>query len=86
MNNRQKVMLGLKVITAATIIVGIVGIVGALQTGMRIPLFPGVSVPGWVLGASVAYMGVRYWRRLPELERNISSGSGFALSNLCKKN
>jgi hypothetical protein len=81
MNHRQKVIFGLKAITAATIVVGVVGIAGALLSEMRIPLFPGVSVPGWVLGASVAYMGVRYWRRLPELERNISSGSGFAVSN-----
>lgn len=84
MSHRQQVMLGLKVITAATMVVGVVGIVGALLSDLRIPLFPGVTVPGWVLGASVAYMGVRYWRRLPKLERNLSSGS-FAWSNFRAK-
>ena len=80
MKDKHRVIVGLRVICGLTIVVGLVGFVAGLFAAGGIPLF-GVLVPGWVLGASVAYMGARYWRRLPEMERKVELGGSFAWSN-----
>lgn len=83
MGSREKVILALRVVTGLTVVVGCVGIVDGLVRPAGIPLF-GMAVPTWVLGASVAYLGLRYWRRLPELEQGMAAGGGFAWANFKK--
>ena len=80
MKNREKAILALRVVTGLTVVVGCLGIVDGFIRPEGIPLF-GIAVPTWVLGASVAYLGLRYWRQLPELERGMAAGGGFAWAN-----
>ena len=80
MIDKMKAIFILRIITGLTIAVGLVGIIDGVAQPNSIPVL-GLSVPAWVLGASVTYMGMRYWRRLPEMEKNVYGGGGFSWEN-----
>ena len=82
MREKHSAIFGLRVITALTILAGLAGLVGGVVSGERIQLFVGVNVPAWALGASVTYLGLRYWRRIPELQKGLQGSGGFAWRNL----
>lgn len=71
---------GLRIISALVIVVGLCGAAEGLLHAATIPLFV-FDVPSWIVGVSAAYMGLRYWRRIPELERNVRMSGGFSSSN-----
>jgi hypothetical protein len=81
MATQKKAVIWLRIMSAVTMILGAVCVILALKNGDSIPLFPGVRVPGWVIGASVIYIGLRYWRRIPEMERNLKCSTGFSWTN-----
>lgn len=83
MTQKQKALLALRGICLATILAGLFGVALGFVWGDSIPML-GVQVPLWVLGASITYMGVRYLRRLPELDGSIQSDGRFAWSNVAK--
>jgi hypothetical protein len=85
MNGKDKAILFLRVICGFTIALGLYGIVVGLMSNDKIPLFM-VDVPPWVLGASCAYMGLRYWRRIPEMQQTVTYSPGFSWSNFWFKN
>lgn len=80
MRNKHIAVLGVRLLAGLTIVVGLAGIVMSLAGSGGIPLL-GLSVPGWVVGASVTYLGVRYWLRIPELEKTVGASAGFSWSN-----
>lgn len=59
--------------------IGIGATVDGLMHYRTVPLFI-FDVPGWIVGASAIYMGLRYWRRIPEMERKVN-GTTFRWSN-----
>jgi hypothetical protein len=61
----------LRVATFGTIAMGVLALVGGLLTGQIVHTF-GMPVPAWGLGAMVSFVGVRYWLRLRDLEKNIA--------------
>jgi hypothetical protein len=80
MNSKAKAILTLRIVCGLTILTGVIGIIGGLVANATIPVM-GMAVPAWVLGASVAYMGARYWRKIPELSKNLDDSATFSWSN-----
>ena len=60
--------------------VGLGGACYGLMNKFTIPLFA-FDVPSWIIGVSAAYMGARYYRRIPELEKKVDMGGEFAWRN-----
>ncbi len=57
----------LRIVVALTILLGLTGMVGGLVSAQMLQVFNG-SIPAWLAGAAVAFIGVRYWFRLKNLE------------------
>ncbi|MCW8132423.1 MAG: hypothetical protein KIS92_18895 [Planctomycetota bacterium] len=83
MTQKQKALWVLRASCLATILVGLFGVALGFVWGETIPML-GVQVPLWVLGVTISYMGVRYLRRLPELDGSIGRDSRFAWANVAK--
>ena len=71
---------GLKIISLLAIAAGLAGAAYGFYRPQEVPLFV-FAVPSWAIGLSAAYLGLRYWRRIPELQRNIAQSNGFSWSN-----
>jgi hypothetical protein len=81
MESKNGAVMWLRVMSIGTILIGAICFTLAWIYNERVQLFPGVSAPAWAIGASVMYMGLRYWRRIPEMEKNIRSTGGFSWAN-----
>jgi hypothetical protein len=60
--------------------VGLMGALFGFLENVTIPLFV-FDIPTWVIGLSAAFMGLRYWRRIPALEQKIEPDAYFRWSN-----
>lgn len=70
----------LRVFTVIVMAVGLSIAVYGFVNPMTIPLFV-FDVPTWVIGVTCAYMGLRYWRRIPEMEKKIDPSGKFSWRN-----
>lgn len=77
-------ILGLRILTLVVMAVGVGGVTDGFVNHRTIPLFA-FDVPTWVIGGSAFYMGLKYWRRIPELERKVHYSAGFSWSNFSWK-
>jgi hypothetical protein len=84
MNSKDKAILTLRIICGIAIAIGLAGTITSIITHDSVPLF-WVSVPGWAIGASATYMGIRYWRRIPELEKGLKENGSFSWANFRKQ-
>ncbi len=75
----QTAISGLRYLCVLVMTVGLMAMIDGLFHYRTIPLYI-FDVPGWIIGASAAYMGLRYWRRIPEMEKKLQ-GSRFSWSN-----
>src|SRR5437870_2166472 len=71
---RNTAITGLRVLSGLVMLVGLAGIVDGFVRPVSIPLFA-FDVPTWVIGATAAYLGLRYWRRIPAMEKQIDQGN-----------
>lgn len=85
MSQKQKALFVLRAVSVLTTLVGLFGVAAGIVSGETLPML-GMQVPIWVLGVTVAYFGIRYWRKLPQLEASIADGGRFSLANLTKRN
>lgn len=85
MNSKARALMALQVLCCLTMTVGVGAIIYGLLHHHTIPLFM-FDVPLWVIGASALYMGVKYYRRLPEMESKLQVSSGFAWKNFSPRN
>ncbi|MEI6236372.1 MAG: hypothetical protein WCT04_25230 [Planctomycetota bacterium] len=69
----------LRCISGLVMCIGACTVIDGLMNYRTVPLFM-FDVPGWIIGASAIYMGLRYWRRIPEMEKNVA-GTQFSWSN-----
>jgi hypothetical protein len=71
---------GLRFISGVVMSAGLIAAVYGFMQHATVPLFA-FDVPAWVIGVSAAYMGLRYWRRIPALEEKIDPNANFKWSN-----
>jgi hypothetical protein len=79
-----KAIIFLRTIALAVMIVGLGGTIDSLLYHRSVSLFA-FDIPGWVVGISGFYMGLRYWRRIPELEKKVVQSTGFSWANFSVK-
>jgi hypothetical protein len=84
MSQKEKALTMLRLISVLTTLVGLLGVVAGLYSGETMTML-GMQVPLWVLGVTVAYVGVRYWRRVPQLDESIATDGKFSFANLTKR-
>ena len=72
-------MNGLRYLCVAVMVGGAMGVVDGLLHYRTVSLFV-FDIPGWIVGASAMYMGLRYYRRIPEMEKTVQ-GATFKWSN-----
>jgi hypothetical protein len=75
----KNALFALRLMSTLTMSVGAAAMVDGFLNARTIPLFI-FDVPSWVIGASAIYMGLRYWRRIPAMEKKVN-GSTFQWSN-----
>lgn len=73
-------VLALRVLCATAMAVGFGATCYGFLNSSTIPLFA-FDVPSWIVGVSCIYMGMRYWRRIPELENKIDPYAKFSFKN-----
>jgi hypothetical protein len=71
-NNRA--VLALQIMSIITILVGLVGLLFGIVTQAMIVLGT-ARIPVWILGGAMTYMGIRYWRRIPGLEKKMQTSN-----------
>jgi hypothetical protein len=67
----------LRVICLVVMLLGVGGVIDGIMHSKSVPLFA-FDVPTWIIALSVFYMGLRYWRRIPELEKKVQYSKGFS--------
>jgi len=71
----------LRVICGLVICIGLGAALDGFLSRQSITLFA-FDVPSWMVGVSAAYMGLRYWRRIPELEKQAGPDASFSWAKL----
>lgn len=73
-------ILALRFICALCMAFGLMMMIYGILYRYTIPLFA-FDVPTWVIGATVVYLGLRHWRRVPELEKSVTPLARFSWKN-----
>lgn len=73
-------IMGLRYLCGFVIVFGVAAACYGFIYKFTIPLFA-FDVPSWIIGVSAAYMGVKHYRRIPELEKKVDLIGKFSWRN-----
>jgi len=76
----HRAIIALRLISGLVVMLGLIGTIDGIINYKTIPLFA-FNVPTFVVAFSVFYMGLRYWRRIPEFEKKVEGSARFSWEN-----